>query len=149
MTKAPKDVAASVRARLLHLARERGDDFQLLLARYANERLLYRLAQSRYHDSFILKGATLFTLWTGRPHRATRDVDLLGMGDPSEDRIRDIFREVIALKIDDDGVAFDADTLTVGPIREDRSTAVYAWNCSLASQRRESDCRSTSASAMP
>lgn len=97
MTKPPKDVGASVRARLLHLAREHGDDFQLLLTRYANERLLYRLAQSRYQGSFILKGATLFTLWTGHPHRATRDVDLLGVGDPSEDRIRDMFGEVIAL----------------------------------------------------
>jgi hypothetical protein len=76
MTKAPKDIAASVRERLLHLARKRGDDFQLLLVRYANERLLYRLARSQHRDSFVLKGATLFTLWTGRPHRATRDVDL-------------------------------------------------------------------------
>jgi hypothetical protein len=74
VTKAPKDVGASVRARLLHLARERGDDFQLLLTRYANERLLYRLTRSRHHGSCILKGATLFTLWTGHPHRATREM---------------------------------------------------------------------------
>jgi hypothetical protein len=120
MTKPPKDVGASVRARLLHLARERSDDFQLLLARYANERLLYRLTRSRYHESFILKGATLFTLWTGHPHRATRDVDLLGMGDPSEDRIRNVFAEVIALDVGDDGVVFDASSLAVGPIREDQ-----------------------------
>ncbi len=120
MTKAPKDVGASVRARLLHLARERGDDFQLLLTRYANERLLYRLTRSRHHGSFILKGATLFTLWTGHPHRATRDVDLLGVGDPSEDRIRNIFAELIALEVGDDGVVFDAGSLAVGPIREDQ-----------------------------
>jgi predicted nucleotidyltransferase component of viral defense system len=120
VTKPPKDVGASVRARLLHLAREHGDDFQLLLTRYANERLLYRLAQSRYQGSFILKGATLFTLWTGHPHRATRDVDLLGVGDPSEGRIRDMFGEVIALEVADDGVEFDAGSLAVGPIREDQ-----------------------------
>jgi hypothetical protein len=48
VTKPPKDAGASVRARLLHLAREHGDDFQLLLTRYANERLLYRLTQSRH-----------------------------------------------------------------------------------------------------
>jgi len=120
VTKAPKDVGASVRARLLHLARERGDDFQLLLTRYANERLLYRLTRSRHHGSFILKGATLFTLWTGHPHRATRDVDLLGVGDPSQDRLRNIFAEVIALDVGDDGVVFDAGSLAVGPIREDQ-----------------------------
>jgi len=99
VTKPRKAVGASVRARLLHLAREHGDDFQILLTRYANERLLYRLTQSRHHGSFILKGATLFTLWTGHPHRATRDVDLLGVGDPSEDRIREIFAELIPLEV--------------------------------------------------
>lgn len=115
-----RDVGASVRARLLHLARERGDDFQLLLTRYANERLLYRLARSRHQGSFILKGATLFTLWTGHPHRATRDVDLLGVGDSSEDRVRSVFAEVIELDVDHDGVVFDAGSLMVGPIREDQ-----------------------------
>lgn len=61
----PKDVGASVRARLLHLARTRGEDFQLLLTRYVNERLLYRLAASDHAAQFVVKGATLFTAWTG------------------------------------------------------------------------------------
>ena len=77
MTNVPKDMGASVRARLLRLARERGEDFQLVLVRYANERLLYRLAKSAHAARFVLKGAALFTLWTGRAHRATRDLDLL------------------------------------------------------------------------
>jgi predicted nucleotidyltransferase component of viral defense system len=104
MTKSPKDIGASVRARLLRLARERGEDFQLMLTRYANERLLYRLASSEHGSRFVLKGAALFTLWTGQPHRATRDVDLLGFGDPSEDQIRSVFSDVLA----------------VGPIREEQ-----------------------------
>lgn len=115
-----KDVGASVRSRLLRLARERGDDFQLLLTRYANERLLYRLAQSPHSASFILKGATLFTLWTGHPHRATRDVDLLGSGDPSEARIAAVLAEVLALDVGDDGLVFDAGSVEIGPIREDQ-----------------------------
>jgi hypothetical protein len=118
--KAPKDIGASVRARLLRLARERGEDFQVLLTRYANERLMYRLASSRHASAFVLKGAALFTLWTGKPHRATRDVDLLGFGDPSESHIRAVFAEVFALALEDDGVRFDLDTLVVGPIREDQ-----------------------------
>lgn len=62
MTRKPvKNVAASVQARLLARARERGDDFQLLLLRYANERLLFRLAASGHGSNFILKGAALFT----------------------------------------------------------------------------------------
>ena len=75
-----QDIGASVRARLLQLARERGEDFQLMLTRYANERLLFRLATSSHAEQFVLKGASLFTLWTGSPHRATRDLDLLGFG---------------------------------------------------------------------
>ncbi|MDX2053608.1 MAG: nucleotidyl transferase AbiEii/AbiGii toxin family protein [Polyangiaceae bacterium] len=115
-----KDVGASVRARLLHLARTEGEDFQLVLTRYANERLLFRLATSKHGERFVLKGAALFTLWTGKPHRATRDLDLLGFGDPGESRVRSIFAEVLALDVPDDGVRFDLETLAVGLIREEQ-----------------------------
>jgi predicted nucleotidyltransferase component of viral defense system len=121
MTKTPpKDVGASVRARLLRLARERSEDFQLVLIRYANERLLFRLASSRYGQRFVLKGAALFTLWTGKPHRATRDLDLLGIGDSGVDHVREVFAEVLSLDVPDDGVRFDRDTLLVGLIREEQ-----------------------------
>lgn len=120
MTKAPKDIGASVRARLLRLARERGDDFQLVLTRYANERLLFRIAASNYSQRFVLKGAALFTLWTHRPHRATRDLDLLGFGDPGPEHVRAVFAEVLALDVPDDGVRFDLDSLTAGLIREEQ-----------------------------
>ena len=120
MTKAPRDIGASVRARLLRLARERGEDFQLVLTRYANERLLYRLASSPHASRFVLKGAALFTLWTGKPHRATRDLDLLGFGDPSEERIRGVFTDLLAADGSDDGVRFDLGSLYVGPIREEQ-----------------------------
>jgi len=120
VTKAPRDIGASVRARLLRLARERGEDFQLLLTRYANERLLYRLASSPHASRFVLKGAALFTVWTGEAHRATRDLDLLGFGDPSEERIRGVFTDVLAADGADDGVRFDPGSLHVGPIREEQ-----------------------------
>lgn len=121
MKKTPaKGTGASVRARLLRLARERGEDFQLLLTRYANERLLFRLASSQHAERFVLKGASLFTLWTGKPHRATRDLDLLGFGDPAEAHIREVFAEVLALDVADDGVCFELDTLAVGLIREEQ-----------------------------
>ena len=76
-----KNLPASVRQRLLNLSRERGEDFNFTLTRYANERLLYRLARSPYRDQFVLKGAALFQVWSESPHRPTRDVDLLGFGD--------------------------------------------------------------------
>jgi predicted nucleotidyltransferase component of viral defense system len=120
MTRAPKDVGASVRARLAQRARERGDDFQLVLVRYANERLLYRLAASRHAGHFVLKGAALFTAWVGMPHRATRDLDLLGFGDNTEAHLRAVFVEVLRTTGLDDSVTFDVDGLEVGPIRDDQ-----------------------------
>ncbi len=121
MTKTPlKDVGASVRARLLRVAHEQGEDFQLVLTRYANERLLFRLASSRHAQRFVLKGAALFTLWTGRPHRATRDLDLLGFDDPGAEHVREVFAEVLGLDVADDGVRYDLDSLAVALIREEQ-----------------------------
>jgi hypothetical protein len=121
VTRAPRSVADSVRARLVRLHKEIGGDFQLMLLRYANERWLYRLACSEHAGAFVLKGAALFTLWTGAPHRATRDLDLLGSGESSAERIRRIFAEVIALEVPDDGLVFEPGSLTVAPIREDQA----------------------------
>ena len=69
---------ASVRARLLNLSKESGQNCNLLLTRYALERLLHRLTQTPHRDRFVLKGAMLMTTWFDDPHRSTRDVDLLG-----------------------------------------------------------------------
>lgn len=100
------DLAASVRQRLLNRAHERGEDFQLVLTWYGIERLLYRLAQSPHAESFVLKGALLFALWSGESHRPTRDLDLLGFGDPRVARVEQIFREVCRVPCQD-GLAFD------------------------------------------
>lgn len=120
MTRKPRNIAASVRDRISKLASDRGEDIQLTMLRYANERLLYRLASSKHAGSFVLKGATVFTVWTGSPHRATRDIDLLGYGEPSEERMRGIMADLLALDVVDDGVVFDASSIKVGPIREDQ-----------------------------
>ncbi len=73
--KKKKDIAASVRQRLLNQAHETGQDFQRLLVRYGVQRLLYRLSQSAHRDRFVLKGAMLFVAWTDaagrdRPRRS-------------------------------------------------------------------------------
>jgi len=111
------NVAASVRARLLNLSRQRRQPLDLLLTRYALERLLYRLSISKYRDRFILKGAMLITSWMEDPHRPTRDLDLLGHGDPSPEAMLATFREICGIK-GDDGVTFDVDGLVVEAIRE-------------------------------
>jgi len=111
--------AASARARLLNLARERQEDFQLLLTRYGLERLLYRLSQSPYRDRFILKGAMLFVLWGEEPHRPTRDVDFLGSGDGSEESLREVFKALCSVNVEPDGVSFDPESVRVQAIRDD------------------------------
>lgn len=118
--KQPRNMAASVNHRLLNLARERGEDFSLLLTRYALERLLYRLAQSGYANQFILKGALLFSLWGDHPHRTTRDLDLLGSGSPEPARIEMIFRELCLAPVEEDGLAFLADSVRSTLMREDQ-----------------------------
>ena len=110
--------AASIRQRLLDRARGRGEDFQLVLDRYAVERLLYRLSISPYRDQFLLKGALLFALWFDAPHRPTRDADLLGFGPPEPARLAAIIAELCAIECDD-GLAFDASSIAVEPIREE------------------------------
>jgi len=114
-----KNTAASVRDRLLALARERGEDFQLLLTQYGLERLLYRLSQSSYRDRFILKGAMLFLLWGDQPHRPTRDVDFLGFGDSSEAGLQAIFRELCGIPVEDDGLTLIAESVQVETIRDE------------------------------
>lgn len=106
-----KNVAASVRQRLLNLSKERGEEFQYILTRYGLERFLYRLSRSRAKDRFVLKGAALFVVWTDTPHRATRDIDLLGYGDNSIPQMEQIFREICATEVEDDGLAFLSDTV--------------------------------------
>ena len=117
MTKRKANLAASVHRRLLDGARHRGEDFQLTLLRYAAERLLYRIGRSPHARDFVLKGAMLFLLWPDQLYRPTRDIDLLGFGDPLPERLRSIFVEIGAQEFPEDALVFDSATVTAEPIR--------------------------------
>lgn len=70
---AKKNAGHSIRQRLLNYAQATHQEFNQVLLRFANERLLYRLGKSEHANQFLLKGATLFLLWNeSRPHRPTR-----------------------------------------------------------------------------
>jgi predicted nucleotidyltransferase component of viral defense system len=118
MLEAKRNMGASVRARLLRLAKERGQLFDLLLTRYALERLLYRLSATKYRERFVLKGAMLMTIWFDKPFRPTRDLDFLGFGESDPDKVVGIFREICAIALYD-GVSFDADAIKVERNREE------------------------------
>lgn len=112
------DRSASVLARLLNRSRSTGENYNLLLSRFAIERLLYRLSVSPHAGSFVLKGALLFALWYDTPHRPTKDADLLGFGADDADTLRATFNAICAIDADD-GVRFDTESMRIAPIRED------------------------------
>lgn len=114
------NLSASILARLLTLAKQRGDDYSLLLNRFAMERLLLRLSTSAHADRFLLKGALLFALWYDEPHRPTRDADLLGFGPDDEAHLIATFRDIVAMDLGD-GTVFDPESVKADAIREDNT----------------------------
>jgi predicted nucleotidyltransferase component of viral defense system len=112
------NAAASVRARLLNVAKAQGVDFNQVLVRFALERILYRLSCSEHSDHFLLKGALLFTLWYDMPHRATRDVDLLGFGTSDLESVVRTFRDIASIVVDD-GIVFAPASVAAEEIRKD------------------------------
>lgn len=122
-----RNVAASHRAKLLDLARERKEDFQFVLGRWAVERFLYRLSISEHKDRFILKGALLFIAWAGKLHRPTRDLDLLGWGKPEVQEVTAAIRAVSAVECHD-GLQFDLPGIEGERIKKDAEyEAVRVW----------------------
>lgn len=119
MVKQTKDVSASVRQRLLNLARQQQQIFDVVLVAFGLERLVYRLSVSKYRDRFVLKGGMLVTLWTEDTGRFTRDIDFLAFGEDDEASLKEAFEAILSINAGD-GLVFDAVNLTAVPIREDQ-----------------------------
>ena len=115
----PTNVAASIRQKLLNLAGKTGDNPNIIWSRYTIERLLYRLSVSEFSGEFVLKGAVLFTVWSNEPHRPTMDLDLLGYGEDSHERMLNIFQIICRMNEADDGLVFDEKSIRIMPIREE------------------------------
>ena len=118
MARQPVNLAKSVKDRLLNLARAEGKVFDVVLVRFALERLLYRLSLSEHRDRFVLKGGMLVTIWLDDDNRVTRDADFLGHGDADADQLVVDFREIMNVAADD-GLVFDLDNLSATAIREE------------------------------
>jgi len=110
-----KNIAASVRARLMNLSRATSSPFQEMLQHYAMERFLYRLSMSPHSRSFILKGALMLRVWNAPVSRATKDVDLLGYVNNDIENLANIVCEVCQFEVEPDGMIFD--TTTVSAVR--------------------------------
>ena len=118
MADAPKNIAASVKQRLLNMARAQGRGFDILLVRFALERLLFRLSQSAHRENYILKGGMLVTQWLDHDNRETRDADFLGFGESDVETIKAIFAEIMAIT-SEDGLDFDIGAIAATTIREE------------------------------
>ena len=109
----------SARERLKKLATSGGRDPAYLFQRYAFERFYWRIGKSDYAERFILKGASLFTLWMGPMYRVTQDTDLESRLTPDHERIAAAFREIASVPTpSDDGVRYDMNSMTVEDIKK-------------------------------
>jgi Nucleotidyl transferase AbiEii toxin, Type IV TA system len=118
MSQTPSNFAASVRARLLNLAKLQGVEFNQILVRFTLERFLHRLSLSQHADDFLLKGALLFSVWYNLPHRPTRDADFLGFCASDLDSVARVFRTIAAVEVED-GIVFDPNSVTVEEIKKE------------------------------
>lgn len=120
MTKGPiKNMAASVRQRLMTFAKNANRPFSEVLQYYALERWLFRLSQSEYRDRLILKGALLFVVWKAPATRPTRDIDLLGSMSNDLESVRASIAQICQTTVDDDGLEFNASAIATSRIAED------------------------------
>ncbi len=126
--KEPVNLNHSIHSRLRNWSRKNNLDHNFVMNRYACERLLYRLSISKYANQFILKGAMLFSIWSDEPFRPTKDIDLLGFGEDSEERLRRIFQQVCSIKPKQpDGISYK-NQWTSNPMLQIFLCAVFAIN---------------------
>ncbi|MBO0953360.1 nucleotidyl transferase AbiEii/AbiGii toxin family protein, partial [Fibrella forsythiae] len=114
-----KNTIASIQHQLKELAVADGKAYQLILTRYFQKRLLFRLAASAYSAQFCLKGGPLLYALEQEKSRPTLDIDLLtvSLSRQTEQRPQ-IFAQISGLDYPPDGVVFDAATLKGEPIKK-------------------------------
>lgn len=119
MTRPPKNIAASNRAKLLNLSRQTGQSFQELVQYFAMSRFLYRLSVSDVADQFVLKGAMLLHAMEIEQARSTLDIDLLGRISNSAESIRRAVENVIEQKVEPDGLEFSGKSIEISDITKE------------------------------
>lgn len=116
-----KNYGKSVRTRLVNLMNETGYKYMYLLARYFNERLLYRVSVSQYKDNFLLKGGSLLYALDGLEARPTVDIDFMADRiSRDRDNMTEIFKKIVAIGCNEDGVYFDTESIKPEPITVDK-----------------------------
>ena len=119
MTRAPKNIVASIHQRLLNVSKQTGRPFNDLVMYYGIERFLYRLSHSSYSDRVVLKGGLMLQVWNMPVTRITRDIDLLGKLSNDLDQVKAMVQTVCAVVVEEDGLTFDPGTVVTMRISED------------------------------
>lgn len=90
---------------------------QEVLQMFLFERILERMANSRFKDNFILKGGLLISSMIGITERTTMDMDTTVRGiQMEEDEIVSAVKEIVAIDVED-GIVFEYKGIE--PIREE------------------------------
>ena len=114
-----KNYGKSIRSRLLNISKKENVFHQTILTRYFQERLLYRMSQTRYRSNFYLKGGALMYAYEKFVARPTLDIDFLGSNISNEgESIIAAFREICSVSYEEDGITFDNDNITAQEIIE-------------------------------
>ena len=114
-----KNYGKSIRAKLLNVAKKENIFYQTILTRYFQERLLYRMSQTRYRSNFYLKGGALMYAYERFAARPTLDIDFLGNNISNEGTsIIAAFKEICSVPFEEDGVVFDVEHITAQNITE-------------------------------
>lgn len=114
-----KNIAASIKAKLYHIAQEKRVDFNAFLLKYLQERLLHRLSISDYKDNFILKGGLLLVTIDIPASRPTVDIDFSAKKIKNDrETIKEAFINICGIPVED-GIIFDTNTIKVSGIMED------------------------------
>lgn len=119
MKKEIKNVAASVRARLINIADKSKRDYNSILRLYFQERFLYRVSISKYKQKLILKGALLLMKKEISKFRPTKDIDFLGKEIVNEmNECKSVIKEIASIDCSD-GIEFIVDKITAEKIKEE------------------------------
>jgi predicted nucleotidyltransferase component of viral defense system len=112
-----KKSAKSIRAKLLNVSKNENLSFQLIVIRYFQERLLFRLSQSKYNNIFCLKGGVLLYLFEEHKSRPTMDIDFLASNTSNEaENLKNIFCEICQIDYQGDAVTFDYESIETSEI---------------------------------
>src|SRR5271157_5783301 len=120
MTDHPKNIPASIYARLVIEAKKRNKNFGEVLQYYGIERFLYRLSKTQYADSFVLKGGLVFYNWDIPLRRPTKDIDFLSTLENRKEIIDQVIRVAIAISVPEDGIYFDPARYQLQEIRAEK-----------------------------